>query len=169
MPTHSPLPQYHLPPSLTLIRPTMSPVATLQRKYLRGSMRPYIFLSLFLLVLMVYFALRLWDIAHLASGAHTSALLSNSNDSDENALEDSIEPSVRGARERMMDGSSVSAPPRNEADDSKPRSEVLLVWRLFIVAVEALHGLATLISAAVACGASSYVSAHISRYFFSLQ
>lgn len=158
----------------------MSPVTTLQRKYLRGSLHPFIFLALFFLVVFLYFFLRVWDIARLSKQSYVEVssdssgqhLLETSRFSSSSASSPESSVVSNDARQRMFveqrffvrSGRQMHDVNAQAVEsDASTSSEVVLLWRLFVVVVEAMHGLASMFSAAVACGASTYIATNIFR------
>jgi hypothetical protein len=146
---HSASQQYDVPAPFPFMRPAKSPVTTIRHDYLRGSLRPFIFLVIFFLQFALYISLRLWNVSSTESfKLPEKAPSSPSADGDGDGT----------AQQRVLTRVSRAM----HAVDDEAQLHMLL-WRLFIVSVEALHGFASTVSAAVACGASTYITNRVFR------
>lgn len=144
-----------VPPRLTLIRPAKSPVNKLQRQLLRRSSAGALLSYTLAAVYVSYVLIRVIDVFSLFSSGHGVLLDAEVAATDPAAAALSSDVDVSFARVAAAEQLEVA-----QADDSAwgaTRADVGgLLWRLVVIAVEAVYGAAAVAWSAMATGAFSW-------------
>lgn len=147
-----------VPPRLTLIRPAKSPVNTLQRQLLRqSSMGPLLTYAL-TIAYLAYILIRAADAFWLYTYGHGIMISHDDANMDVDAQLTAEESGVDTTFARDAASEQLAADEGTESAWRAAQDDIGgLLWRLVVVAVEAVYGAAAVAWSAMASGAFSFM------------